>query len=130
MKPSVLPLVLPIVLASCTVTTQTTAPAKPQSVVSQPKAAPSLNLGDYALPEGANNVKVKSNNVEFRISGKSMDDIFLHYDQQFKRRGWLRVGLEERPNRIEATYKYENNLVKLLVKREGNSGKYEIELED
>lgn len=130
MKPSVLTLILPVLLASCTVTTQTTAPAKPQNAVSPSKPSPSVNLGDYALPEGSSNVKVKSNNVEFRISGKSLDDIFGHYDQQFKRRGWLRVGLEERPNRVEATYKYENNLVKLLVKREGNSGKYEIELED
>ncbi|GGJ34114.1 hypothetical protein [Deinococcus roseus] len=134
MKHAVVFLVLSTLISACTVTTQTSVQPRPQTVpqtvVAQPKTPPSTNLGDYTLPEGASNVKVKANKVEFSLGKRDLDDVFQHYDSQFKKKGWIRAGMETRPNRVEAAYKYENNLVRLTVKREGNSGKFEIELED
>ncbi|GEM48857.1 hypothetical protein [Deinococcus cellulosilyticus] len=131
MKQPVVFLLIAALMSACTVTTQTSVQPKPQAaVVAQPKTPPSKNLGDYALPDGASNIKVKSNKVEFSLGKRDLGDVFEHFDNQFKRKGWLRVGVENRPNRVEATYKFENNLVRLTVKREGNSGKFEVELED
>lgn len=131
MRQPVVFLIIATLMSACTVTTQTSVQPRPQTVVvAQPKSPPSKNLGDYTLPEGANNVKVRSNKVEFSLGKRDLNDVFEHYDSQFKRKGWVRAGMETRPNRIEAAYKFDNNLVRLTVKREGNSGKFEVELED
>ena len=59
----------------------------------------------------------------------SLENVFDHFDRQLASQGWRRTELEMRPNRVEAEYEGGDDEVELKLNRQGNSGRYRLDIE-
>lgn len=59
----------------------------------------------------------------------SLDTVFDHFDRQLTNQGWRRSEAEFRPNRVEAEYRRSDGELDLELIRQGDSGRYRLEID-
>ncbi|MBB6097932.1 hypothetical protein HNR42_001355 [Deinobacterium chartae] len=124
MKHLVLTLLLPGLLAACTVTT-TTYPGGSTSavVISLPSSRSVLNV--YPGAYSVRRTPVGLGQVEFSVNRASTRQVFDHYDRQLRSQGWARRSQVVVSGRIEGRYYRGSSELRLEVYATG-PGRYLI----
>lgn len=109
-----------------------TSTPQPQSVTVTPAATLSDQLGLNLYPD-ANLRKLEQDSgkleAEFE-TGASLEQVYDDLHRQLAANGWQRTGLELKgpATKLEADYRRNGQGLKLELDRQGNSGKYKLEL--
>lgn len=70
----------------------------------------------------------KGSKTEFRTSA-ALQDVYAHYHAQLENAGWRRSAYEAKPgNKVGAAYRRGDETLRLTLNRQGNSGRYKLEL--
>lgn len=72
--------------------------------------------------------KERSSKTTFETEA-SLDAVYSHFHSQLANQGWQRRELESKPNRVEAEYTRRDEGLELKLNREGQSGRYRLDLE-
>lgn len=119
-----------LLLSSCAVSVQPAADIEMQSVGVMGGQTVNERLGLRGYP-GATVVKQEqdrdSSRTTFETSA-SLDAVYNHFHGQLRGQGWQRGELESKRNKVEAEYYRGGEEVELKLHREGNSGRYRLEL--
>ncbi|MEX2543269.1 MAG: hypothetical protein WD314_15790 [Trueperaceae bacterium] len=62
-------------------------------------------------------------------SRASLDAVYAHFHGQLGNQGWRRFELDSKPNHVNAEYRRSGEELEFELKREGQSGRYRLELE-